>query len=202
MRRIIHRLLTSFPPFGIALAGLLAASNPAGAKVRVDGFIELMSDGRFFWLCLAVLLGYFILWWITSLEPVSHRKRLQNGLRRHFEELSKAIDEVRTAKTDADFESKRDCLQITLQSAADWIEQNMGTPAFEKFKSPDWSSSSWSWPGEHDPETVKIRNEVITLSRARRDVIDTFLRYDGWDGAEPSFGATVLKRISQWKTRK
>lgn len=137
MRRILHRILTSLPAFVIGLLALLAASNPAGAQVRLTSFVELMSDQRFFWLCVALLVGYFVLWWTTSLEPKPRAVRLrEKGLLPIFDQMQGFCNKFRANGLSPDEAEQLVCSAETAHTEIqNWLRANMGEAAVAAYQS-------------------------------------------------------------------
>jgi hypothetical protein len=198
MRKIYHRLLSAFPMLALAVLALMAAADPDAAKIRLYGFMELTSDARFFWLCIALVVGYFVIWWLTSLEAKSRRQRIQDGLRPHFQEMANAGHALKLAATDDEFHQRLSELDPVLQSSAQWVMDNMGEAAFTKFNRAQSDSLRWTWPGEHAPGLMARRSEAINFQNARIEVLDTFLRSDGWDGPSLGWAARIRRSWKIW----
>ena len=201
MRKLTHRLLTGFPAFAVAILALLAAANPPGARLRLSGFIELMSDQRFLWLCIGIVAAYFLSWWLTSIEPRSRRSQIQAGLKPHYEAINRWGLAIKHTANEDELTKFTPDLEAVLTEAGNWILDNMGRAAFEKFKIPRVGSLIWTWPGQ-SPVAAQKRSNIICLNEARLEVLSEFLRYDAWDGEAPSLRQRALKRIEKWKTRK
>jgi hypothetical protein len=197
MRRIAHRLLTGFPALAVAILALLAAANPEGARRHLEGFVEMVSHGRFFWLCVVIIVGYFAVWWLTSIEPKSRRQRIQSGLRRFHHTLNSQLSRVRDCNAYEEVVVVREEMGRTLNEIGQWLQENMSQAAFEKFKSPHFNAVSWSWPGEHAHFEREGRTNLLSLNYARLKVLDEFLSSDGWDGDEPGFGQRLARRVRQ-----
>lgn len=186
----------------LAILALMAAADPEGAKVRLYGFIELMSDVRFFWLCIGLVTGYTLIWWITSLAPKSRRQCIQDGLRPHFQAMTNAGYALKLAATDDEFRQRLAELDPALQSSAQWVMDNMGEAAFTKFNRAQSASLHWTWPGEHAQGLVEQRSNAINFQNARIEVLDTFLRYDGWDGPSLGWAGRIRRSWKIWKTQR
>jgi hypothetical protein len=195
MRKVAHRILSSFPMLAVAILALMAAANPKGAEIRLNGFIELMRDQRFLWLCMLILAAYFLLWWVTSIEPTPRRNIVQRGLRRQHLDLTQVQNQLSAAADDAEFEVSMERLQEALNRTADWINFNMDAAAIEMFKAPSRNASSFAWPSNPGSALAGKRSDVLGLNAARLKVLETFLKHDGWDGPKPK----MRERIKRWK---
>jgi len=203
MRRIVHRLLTGFPMLVVAILALLAAADPTQAKVYLYRIIDLMSDERFFWLCIVVVVSYFVLWWVTSLEPRSRRQKLQERLRTYHHQLTDAEARIKTASSDADFLAASDKTTELLPPICQWIIDNMGNAAFTKFNnaSVEWAGD-WSWPSNKGSALAKQRSNTINFVHARIQILDIFLQSDGWDGVPTSKWALAKRKFKQWRLKR
>src|SRR6185369_1808131 len=185
MRRIVHRILSGAPVTVAAYLAIWATAFPAMAAQKYLAFRGLlMSDARFFWLCLALITAYVFIWWMTSIEPKSRRKKIQEGLRPHYVKMSNAFDQLFLIETDGEWMGADEALKPVLQPCAQWISDNMGEAALTKFLRPQYETLVWTWDNghDHDPEIKRARDGVINLQQARVEVLDTFLQNDGWDG--------------------
>lgn len=185
----------------VALLALLAAADPTKAKVYLYKFIGVMTDERFFWLCVALVGGYFLLWWITSIEPKSRRKKIQDGLRPLFRELSEYEARLKNAGNDEELKEVVEELNVFLQKICQWIIDNMGGAAFTKFNHAQSLANSWTWPNNPNSELAGKRSNTICFVRARLDVLDLFLQSDGWDGQPVGRWPLIKRNYAQWKEK-
>ena len=203
MRKIVHRLLTGFPMLGIALLALLAAADPAQAKVQLDKFVVVMTDDRFFWLCIAIVVGYFLLWWVTSIEPKTRRKKIQDGIRPLFRQMTDLDIRIKKAESDAEFLAVAVELDRIVPPICQWIMDNMGDAAFAKFNfAQQGASMDWTWPSNPGSALAGKRNNVLNFVRARIEVLDIFLQSDGWDGPPTGRWALTKRKFQEWKEKR
>lgn len=142
-------------------------------------------------------IAYAVLWLV---QPKSRRQRIQMALQPRYEKLSQFQDRLRSAQEHEEVVALTPDFQAALTETADWISDNMSSAAFEKFKSPKVDSLFLSWPS--DPGNAQHRSNMVMLNQARLEVLDTFLRYDGWDGEEPRLRDRIKTRIAKWKSRR
>ena len=203
MRRVVHRLLSAAPAVSAAYLAVWATAFPKKAVANYNNVsLLLMTDARFFWLCVGLITAYALLWWITSFEPPTRRILIQSGLRSHYEALSRVVHQIKEARAYEDFQALLPVLEGVLGGAAGWLQESMAPAAFEKFRAPPTATVSWSWPTEPQPGAAEERSNVIVLNEARVEALDTFLRYDGWDGEVPSAMQRFRERITTWKSKK
>lgn len=184
MRKNIHRVLSGLPLFGLAVLGLWAAAAPLDTNAAYKALqSHLAQRPPLAWGLLAIIVLYAALWWHTSAEPISRRRRIQLGLQPHFETLSRFQQRLQEAQTPADVEELMPAFRTALEVAGGWIQANMSQAAFEKFKAPTVSAAWWPWPGKAQG-AAESRSNALSLNKARLGVLDTFLQSDGWDGPE------------------
>ncbi|MEQ1519280.1 MAG: hypothetical protein ABL931_22620 [Usitatibacteraceae bacterium] len=195
MRRIAHRILSAAPIVAPAFAGVWATAEPAKAKDLFEKATLMMSDERFFWLCLALISGYALLWWLTSLEPTSRREKLKKGLRPLYAETATILSKLKRIEND-------DQLRIALketdthqQGVVDWLEANMGQAAVRKFLTINRTSHSYIWAGNHDPILANRRDQYLDALHGRVENLDCLLESDSWDGPQPSIWQRLMKVI-------
>lgn len=142
-----------------------------------------------------VTIAYATLWLI---QPKSRRQRIQAGLRPHLEILTRMAHQFKAAQTYEEVKALIPDMDSALSAAGNWIRENMAPAAFEKFKTPPTGTTAWSFPGEGSI-AAEHRSNIVVLNEARLDVLDTFLRYDGWDGEDPSWGQRIKRKVAKWK---
>lgn len=145
---------------------------------------------------MASVVAYFIAWWLTSLEPPSRRHKVQRGLQPHYEALSRLQQRLQDADSPEEVEELMPDLQSALTAAGSWIKDHMTQAALEKFKAPSFSASCWPWPGKAQG-AARSRSNALSLNRARLDVLDTLLKYDGWDGPTPPLHKRIAKMLGR-----
>lgn len=185
MRKSFHRLLSAAPPASFAIIGVLASADPAGAKARIIGFTELMSDARFMWLCIGLILAYTALWWWTSSEPVSRRDAIKKaGLRPIFVEHSAFMREFSEIKKDDELQPFLDRYNESQTKVHDWIQDYMGMAAAHKYFGGQPQLVFMDWPG--DPKIKLLREQAISTMNLRNSNLNDLMNHDSWDG--PSIG--------------
>lgn len=89
-------------------------------------------------------------------------------------------------------------LQTKLNEIVDWLSANMSVAAVEKFKHPTASTTAGVWVFEnHRGRTAQERGNTASLNKARIEVLDTFLRYEGWDGERPGLIQRAKSRFGK-----
>jgi hypothetical protein len=185
--------------FCIALGGIWASAYPDRAKQIFRFWSEAMSDARFYWLCIALVFAYAIMWWITSLEPKSRRQKIQAGLNPHYQKMAQIFSDLRTAPTDEEFNQCEARLDGILTDCLQWIADNMSPAALEDIGHPTISGGHWTWSGTHDSELIKKRNSILSWQGARMAVLDKFLMNDAWDGDAPTIIQRLKRKYRKWK---
>jgi hypothetical protein len=200
MRKVLHRILSAAPITAAAYLTIWATAFPVRAAERYTSFRHLlMSDARFFWLCVAVITGYAVLWWLSSLEPKSRRQKLQKGLRPYFKQMSAFSAELKNAETDAEFLAKTEEINAALGPCCQWIMDNMGDVAFEKFNNAPIDSLIWTWPSNPNSEIRDKHNNGINFMNSRVETLELFLRSDAWDGVPTGRWALIKRRYKRMK---
>jgi hypothetical protein len=195
MRKVVHRVLSAFPMFAPAVLGVLAAADPVGAKRTFDWWTAHMSDSRFFWLSMLGIGLYFLLWWVTSLESKPRRQKIREGLQPHFETTSEHFRLLKSAETDGDFLAIENPIEEDQSEICDWIRDNVGPAAFAKFITLEPSAGIWIWPGEHDPQVKRKRDNMLSGVQGRLANLQVLMQSEGWDGPAPTMRQRISKRL-------
>lgn len=160
-----------------------------------------MTDEKLVWICIAFVMLYTVLWWFTSLEPVSRREKLKRGLRPLYTETANILSNIRKIDDDDDFRDALKTVDTHQQGVVDWLAANMGEAAVRKFLTVNRTSHSYIWKGQHDQQLTNMRDNYLDALHGRIENLNSLLESDSWDGPQPSFWEKVKKATNHAKTR-
>lgn len=200
MRRIIHRILSAAPIVAPAFVGVWATAEPARAKALFDKATLMMSDERFFWLCLALISGYALLWWLTSLEPTSRREKLIKGLQPLYAETASILRGLKRIESDDMLRVALDEIDAHQQGVVNWLEANIGQAAVQKFLTVNRTSHSYIWTGNHDHALANRRDLYLDALHGRVENLDCLLVSDSWDGPQLPIWQRLTKVLRRGKS--
>jgi hypothetical protein len=199
LRTVAHRLLSSTPPFSATVYAIWAGANQEKARTQLDLFAANMTNSWFAAATFSAAFLWWVLWWVTSIEPTTRRHRLQAKLRIIRTDLSAWRRRVAVAPTDDAFTSEIETFD-QLGPHFEWVAENMGTVACDRLNHPpEVSNGHWSWPANPSATLARDRSMTLCMADARIKVVDQFLQSDAWDG--PPITRWKLFR-KKWNNRK
>jgi hypothetical protein len=183
VRQIVHRILSATPFLLVAVAGILATAFPEETKRLFWEANQSLGVAANRYLGLATILGYFLLWWFTSLPVETTRKKTQKSLRDFQSKLLAFQGSLADAGSDKEFDCQLDDLGALLKSMESWVENNMDATAVDRLVNPARPKGHFSYSGQGstDPTFFSRRENILSLNYARLTALDDLIKNDGWD---------------------
>lgn len=193
MRKIAHRLLTGAPALTLAFLSLWGTAYPERAKRLFANFTS-MIEATGLWPWCALIVVYFSLWWWTSLETKSPHDKLKARLRIFHTRVASHRGTMIDAENDTDFEQAQRLYMADVQAIADWVSDNLGLMARQKFAQPRLAAGGYFWPSNAGSTLAEARSTALIYADARLTAIQDFIRdetfYEG--------GITRRERLRRW----
>lgn len=146
----------------------------------------MMSDWHFFWLCALIIAVYFILWWVTSIEPRARYTILrERGLRPIYAELESAITDLSNRILIPDAIAVSQSIERRLDHMADWIRKSMGEPAVAKFQGGAAERGFIAIGNAPQDRLHNIIAPAVAELQKRQRNLEELMESDKWDSAAP-----------------
>jgi hypothetical protein len=188
MRKIVHRILTGAPALAAAYGAIWASAYPGRAALLIQRFSTAMSDGNTFLVSLAIVTGYAIVWWLSSIEPKPFMQRLrEQGLMPSYTCLEIYIDRLRAASDAAEATQIAEEADKEDDKIAAWIGKHMGPAARTKYLS--GQSQGGFYVTNNTPEAAlhNAREPAIKGLMLRMQNLDEIMMAERWVSIRPPF---------------
>lgn len=163
-------------------------------RYKMDNF-DVSATGA---IVVVAILAYSLTLWFTRSWNVTDREFYRQQLKVFYAKLAGLHGAAATAATDGEIIAMESPIMANFESCFDWIDQNMGTAAAEKFCMQGVSAMVYQWPG-HSSDVTMLRSDLLNTLKTKLGAIEDLMAKDDWDHPE-----SLSKRRSaqQWKARR
>ena len=185
MRGFTYSAIRRTPATGgtaVALAASLwATANPNGFSEEMQWQWDHLNVGDLGLFILVAILLYLSLLWLSRDWHKTDRDAYQEQLGKIFDDLADWQGGVVQAPSDVDLQQRMANVHEVLAQARNWILANMGPRALRKFEQANRTAHSYPWPGDHDPDLVGRRSQMIDRLHDYQANVEALMESGAWD---------------------